>query len=247
MRGAKLACTLLFLLSVLTIFSESKAQGVFEGTIQNYDKSAASVAAGMMVPFEIGKVDEDGSFSIPLNDDFITNMKNSVEQDNENADGWSTQLLTTGRVFRCSNGDVEITNEDLPIINLSSNGSYSIADIEQETFYGYFMATSSGDFTQAFNSFGQMDAALGYYLDWFYFEEPVSVTGSCEVETYAKNQEDMYVMRTSYDMDFEAGWNLVKYEVTDIYEDPDGTNTPLATGYSTIDSIPEEVIYYFFE
>lgn len=247
MRGIRYSNLIYSVVIALVMISESKGQDVFEGTIQNYNQPAAFVTAGMMVLFEIGTVDADGSFSIPLNDDFINKMKNSIEQDNENMDDWTAQLITTGRMFNCSSGNVDVTNKDLPIIKLSSYGSYMIADPEEEVQYGYFMATSSIHFTEAFNSFGQIDAVEGYYVDWFYFEEPLTVSGSCGVETYAMNQEDIYVKMTHYDLEFNAGWNLVKYEVADVYDDPDGTNMPLEIAYSTLDTVPDEVIYHFFE
>ena len=223
------------------------AQDEFTGTIQNYDGPAASVMTGMMVLIDIGTVDDNGNFSIPLDNNFINELNESVEQENESSDEWTTSLITTGRMFSCSNGEIEVTNTELPVVKLSSFGSYMIGNSDEQVEIGYFMATSSSEFADAFNSFGQMNAVEGYYLDWFYFEEPFSITGSCDVETYAKNQEDIYTQTTTYDLDFKEGWSLVKYMIDDIYEDPDGTNTPLSISYSTLESIPENVQYFFFE
>jgi len=150
-------------------------------------------------------------------------------------------------MFNCSGGTVEATNTELPVIKLSTFGSYMIGSLEEQVQHGYFMATSSPEFAQAFNAMGQTDAVEGHYLDWFYFEEPFSVSGSCGVETYAMNQQDLYVQTTSYDLDFEAGWTLVKYAVTEVFEDPDGTDMPMNIRYTSLDSVPEDVQYYLFE
>lgn len=247
MRVLKIYFPVTAIIFFMMPFSVLNAQDVFEGTINNYEKPSSKILTGMMMPFEIGTVDQNGTFSIPLDEDFLNVLEESIEKENQNSNGWSTSMLTTGRMFSCSDGDVEVTNTELPIANLSTNGSYMIGNPEEEVDHGYFMATSSSEFTEAVKSFGQSDAVPGYYLDWYYFEEPFSVSGSCEVKTYAMNQEDLYMQTTTYNLDFKEGWNLVKFEISDIYEDPDGTNPPMEMSYSTINDIPAEVVYYFFE
>lgn len=233
---------------ILVVASPGTApQEKFSGTIDGYDKPAAEVLAGMMVPYRIGVIDEQGRFTIPLNDEVISRVQEAIEQENQDSDEWTTRLVTTGRMFNCSNGNVAVTKTELPVIKLSTFGSYMIGNLEEQAVHGYFMATSSPAFAKAFNAMGQADAEEGHYLDWFYFAEPFSVSGSCGVETYAMNQEDLYVQTTSYDLDFEAGWNLVKYEVTEVFEDPDGTDMPMGIRYTTLDAVPDDIHYYFFE
>jgi hypothetical protein len=227
--------------------SASTARETFAGKIDGYDKPAAEILAGLMVPYQIGVIDEAGTFTIALNDEVISKVQDAIEQENQDSDEWTTRLITTGRIFNCSDDTVEVTNTELPVIKLSTFGSYMIGDLEEQVEHGYFMATSSPAFAQAFSAMGQADAEEGYYLDWFYFEEPFSVSGSCDVETYAMNQQDLYVQTTSYDLDFEAGWTLVKYAVTEVFEDPDGTDMPMNIRYTSLDSVPEDVQYYLFE
>lgn len=242
-RSTAAACLLL----VPFATAQANAPDAFTGTIDGYDKPAAEILSGMMVLYRIGVIDAAGNFAIALNDDVIAKVQGAIEQENQDSDEWTTRLITTGRMFNCAEDTVDVTNAELPVIKLSTFGSYMIGDLEEQVEHGYFMATSSREFAEAFGAMGQTDAEAGYYLDWFYFEEPFSVSGSCGVQTYAMNQEDVYVQTTSYDLDFEAGWTLVKYAITEVFEDPDGTDMPMAIRYTSLDAVPEDVQYAFFE
>jgi hypothetical protein len=114
--------------------------------------------------------------------------------------------------------------------------------------YGYVMMTSSREFAEVLMSYGQENAVKGYVLDWYYFEDDVSVTGSCDIESYTMTQkeEDVYVQKTNYDLQLKKGWNIVKYEYADLYEDSSGKIYPKVINYETIDAIPEETGFYFF-
>lgn len=109
------------------------------------------------------------------------------------------------------------------------------------------MMVNHKEFAETYRSYGQYNAKPGYFLDWFYFAEPSSVIGECTTESYAVNQEETYKAITDYQLDFKAGWNLVQYEISEIFTDKEGLTYALKTNYKTLEKLPEGVQYIYFE
>ena len=52
---------------------------------------------------------------------------------------------------------------------------------------------------------------------------------------------------TAYQLEFKKGWNLVQYEIAEIFTDKDGLTYALKTNYKTLDKLPEAIQYFYFE
>ena len=235
----KLIVVLVF---TFAISSFSKAQETLTGSLTSWNKGQADIIMGMVgEPFAIGSVNESGVFSIPLKDDILVKTKKAMEEYNSSSSGGKFSLNTLEKAFSCWGGDsLEVENGDQHATTLATMGTMQIADLEQKKMYGDFMAASSEEFANYFTSFGQLDAVKGYYLNWYYIEEPASIKGQCAVEAYARNQKDSYQEIKAYDFNFKKGWNIVKSSVDETFTDSDGKTYASKWTYRTIDRMPDE-------
>ena len=233
---------IVFITFTFTICSYTMAQEKLTGTLSSWDKGKANIIMGMTgEPFAIGTLDESGTFSIPLTDDILVKTKKAMEEYNKSTSGGQFRLNTIEKAFSCWGGDsLEVENGDQHATTLATMGTMQIADLEQKKMYGDFMAASSEEFANYFTSFGQLDAVKGFYLNWYYLEEPASINGQCAVETYARNQKDSYQEIKAYDLDFKKGWNIVKSCVDETFADSDGKTYTSKWTYRTIDEMPAE-------
>lgn len=234
-----------FITFTFTICSYSMAQETLTGTLSSWNQGKADIIMGMTgEPFAIGTLDESGVFSIPLTDDILVKTKKAMAEYNSGSSGGQFRLNTLEKAFSCWGGDsLKVENGDQHATTLATMGTMQIADLEQKKMYGDFMATNSEAFANYFTSFGQLDAVKGFYLNWYYLEEPASIKGQCADETYARNQKDSYQEIKAYNFNFKKGWNIVKSSVEETYTDSDGKTYASKWTYRTIDEVPEETQY----
>jgi len=238
---------LVILISTIT-FNDIYCQRTFEGRVESYNQGNADIATGMVEPIVIGSINSKGEFSIPLDDNYIIQLKETISKENADNDQWSTKLMTLDRAFgNCGNGAVTIENGDQPIIKLSTFSSYSIVNLEEKEILGYMMLVSSEKFAKSLNNFEHGNDQTGYFVDWYYFEKPAKVKGSCEVKTYTLTQkeEDVYEATTTYDMDIKPGWNLVKYSNDDLHIDSQGKKYVKHKSYTTLNEMPKGVKFIY--
>ncbi len=141
---------------------------------------------------------------------------------------------------------MEIVNGEEPVINVANFGNYGLGNLAERKMYGSFMIASNQEFASAFNAFGQYETKKGYYLDWYYFENAAAVNGECSMESYALNQEESYMAKNIYELNFKPGWNIVKYEVLELFEDRDGKTYASMALWKTLDELPSDVQYIYF-
>ncbi|WP_224485061.1 hypothetical protein [Robertkochia aurantiaca] len=235
--------TKLLIIPLLLISLSGFSQEKFEGKLDKYDQEAGDIYIGFMDPVVVGTIDASGAFEIPLDQTIIE--KSLASFDTAEKDGWTATLRTTGGHYTCNGDTLDIAHPEQTLFTMAFQGSYGIADVDEEKPLGAFMAVDSPEFARAFSMIGQEDMISGYYLDWYYFEQPFTVDTECVFERYAYNQEDVYEVKTIYDLDFKAGWNLVRYQVEEVYSDPDGPDMPRVIRYSTMDNMPDDVVFHY--
>lgn len=168
--------TYVILFNCLLILSPIWAQNVFTGALSEWGPGVeAEVIAGSWNPFAVGIIDENGSFSIPLDTTFYDKLKKNMAGSNAQSDEWTVSLMKLGQAFSCYEQSIDIEGGDQPVIKLSEFGSFGLANIEDKKMYRFFMATNSKDFATSLMSFDAKNTQLGYYVDWYYFEEPAMV------------------------------------------------------------------------
>lgn len=231
------------------MFNISLAQSTIDGKLKGYDQGTAQIITGMRQPIVIGTVKKNGKFSITLDDNYLNKVKASVAAENSDDDQWTTSLMTLDRAFgNCNDGDIKIENGDQTVIKLSVFNTFGVMDMDEKTNYGFIMVVNSKEFARTISGYEPGTDKKGYMLDWYYFEEPATVKGSCTVKTYTLSQkeEDIYNVTTTYDLELKAGWNLVKFGYSEIHTDPEGKNYVSEKIYTTLDKIPAEVEYLYF-
>ena len=242
---ATLAITLLLFFALA---APAPAQTVFEGKMEGYDRGPARFAAGLMQPFPIGSVAADGTFSIPLDTTFLQKLEASAQTEDDDPDGWKVRLKTLDRAFgRCRSDTIAITNGSQRIVQLSMFNSYPILNFAEKEDYGFMIAASSLEFARVINAYENGDDIAGYQIDWYYLEEPATVRGTCTSQSYTMTQreEDLYEIKVEYDLDFQAGWNIVWHGYTDIYTDSAGDTYASRIVYKTLEEMPDDVQFLY--
>ncbi|MGB5664958.1 hypothetical protein [Eudoraea sp.] len=237
----QLPCLLIALFSV-----GLHAQNTLSGNLNGWEPASAEIITGMNAPIQIGAIAENGEFTIELTKDFVEKTLQGIDGFNENSDAWKSSLSTIEKAFACNSETVALENADQPILSVSNLGNYGLANIEDRKMYGSFMIVNNKDFAEGFRAFGKYENKKGYYLDWYYFEKAATVKGECSMESYALNQEESYIGKNIYDLNFKPGWNIVKYEVLELFEDRDGKTYEALVLWETLDEMPADVQYIYF-
>lgn len=233
---------------LLFTFATVIAQESIEGTIQDYTNGEAEIFSGIKSPIKIGAVDENGTFQIPLDNTFKDQLISSVDAENEKNSKWKTSLPNLERSYgNCSNGEIDIQGGEQTMIALSQLGVFTVANFEEQKVYGKIMYASDLEFAKAFMTFGQFNVKKGYQLDWQYVESDASVKGSCSLEFYPGTDEPPFTQTSSYDLEFKPGWNLVKYEIQEVFTDKNGKEYIMKDHSMVLDSLPEDVQIIFLE
>jgi hypothetical protein len=194
----------------------------------------------------MGSVETDGTFSIPLKEDYLTQVKMHMEENNKGSSAdWRSSLTRLNQAFGCSSGSLEIENGDQPVTGISTMGMFALGSMEEEKLYGYVIATSSDAFAKSIMNLMNYQFEPGYFVDWHYVEEAATIKGSCSLESYTLNQEELYGITQEYDLEFKPGWNVVQYEVREVFRDRDGKTYPSNERYSTLDKPPSDMKYVF--
>lgn len=65
------------------------------------------------------------------------------------------------------------------------------------------------------------------------------------MDSYPVNGDQMYTRNTSYNLDLKPGWNLIKYEISEIFTDEGGKTYPVRESYTSISELPSDLQYVF--
>ena len=224
----------------------SMAQGGIKGTIPGWSLGAGQVGVMSMGPPEIvGSFDAQGNVEIPLKPDALTEVKKQMEEANQGStDGWTASLPMLGDRFSCFGGALEVTGGEQPITGLGGPMGFLLVNMDQKKSFGYLQIASSKEFVEGMQPY---IFKPGYSLEWYYVEQDASVKGTCNMESYAVNQKDLYTQSTSYDLDLKKGWNLIRYEIHEVYTDGEGNSYPMQDSYTTLTAMPSGVQFVFLE
>lgn len=236
---------IIILLGTLTT---SVAQDSIKGKIDNYSGDQAEIFTGIAQPIKIGSVDANGTFVIQLDDQYKDKVLGSIEAENAKSSKWKTSIPSVQDSYgKCNNGEIDISGGDQTMIPLSQLGVFSVANFEEQKLYGKIMYASSQEFARAMMSFGKFKANKGFQMDWYYFEEPASVKGSCSLEFYPSSDEKPFTQTSSYDLEFKPGWNMVKYEVLEVFTDKSGNQYIQKDHATVVQAMPKGTKVFFLE
>ena len=239
--------TIYLMLLAGLIFSTAGAQSSFSGKILDWDMGEALIVKPDFMgnsnePERQGLINADGSFNIPLVE--ISDFNTDEQSDPEGQ--WSSRRLNLNEAFTCYSGDLQYENAAQPVANLSTMGVFELSDSSGRENIGFFMPVSSKEFASYFSSFGQENAVNGYTLDYYYVSQPAKISGSCSIESYVHSGEN-YIGTTHYELDLKPGWNLIKYEVVDLFTDKDGRAYAKDVKYASLDALPSDASFVFIK
>ena len=99
------------------------AQEAISGRIEGWDMGKGEVIGGVRAPVVLGSVEADGTFTIPLRADYLSEVRQQIEEENkESTSGWTSSLVTLDRAFGCRSGDVDFVDADQPVSAVSTLG-----------------------------------------------------------------------------------------------------------------------------
>ncbi len=212
------------------LFIVTSMQAQLTITIENYQKQelpAADILSADFMTGEItkwGAIDENGNTSFSLDYDFMDKILIEAEQQQKDApEGWTLSFHTVGSKHECNKygyeNTIEIENPDARMFGLPP---FFVGKEATETSYGTMYIASSLEIASWLDSYQMENAATGFYIEWIYIEKEASVKGSCSMLTMTGYEDEEMIVTTSYDLNFEAGWNMLVYSIDEVFESLSG-------------------------
>lgn len=224
----KTALQMTLALTSATVASGAIAESLQLGPVTQWDGGSAEVAMiEMDGPVVVGSIGEDGILSIDL-------------PAPEGDDG-----RPLAAVFGCGGlGEVNVSAPEATF-NVSELALVRMVD---EEYIGDLEAFSSPEYgaawLQAMGS-GSTPQAQGAHYRMLYVSEPVSIKGTCSTEFWVDGGAGRAVMQgEEYDVDFDAGWQLLKTYTRDTVTSNLGVTFPLDTFMQGVSLNADEVSLY---
>lgn len=240
----KTTVNLFFIAFALGCASNLNAQLSNEGKVENWTNGNAILAYADIMTGNIeswGTIDSDGVLDMQLEYDYMDLFKKKAEEAQKDAPkGWKMSFKTVGDTFVCGGFEnpLEYNNQDATLTGVPE---LIVMSKDGQTEYGVLFTVSDGAIAKWLYTYGESNPTTGYYLRWIYVEQEASVSGVCEVATYTGNGEEFYNNTTNYNLNLEEGWNMVKYEITEVFNSASAKVYPSKTTVNVIQFLPEDL------
>ncbi len=222
------------------------AQEAIQGVIPDWNFGAGDVITGFQEPRKIGAVSAEGKFTIPLTPNFIEKRKKEIEENRPISSADKTSpFMDLDRVFRRRGGTITLENAIQPVGTLSNIGVYGVGDMEGQKLFGVMMAAGPEAFAEAVMNMTAMKFTPGFIIDWYYVDEAATIKGVTTEESLAVNQTETFTSSMEYNLEFQPGWNMVKYEILSVFQDSTGRTYPMEERYTSLTSFPENFEFVF--
>ncbi|MGB5652301.1 MAG: hypothetical protein WBM56_00565 [Robiginitalea sp.] len=222
------------------------AQEAIQGVIPDWNFGEGDVITGFKEPRKIGTVSPDGNFTIPLTPNFIQKRKEEIDKNPPVSSADKTSpFMDLDRVFRRRGGSIVLDNAIQPVGSLSNVGVYGIGNMEGQELFGLLIAASSETFAESVLSMPSFEFTPGFLIDWYYVDKAATIKGVTTEESLGVDQKETFTNTMEYDLEFQPGWNMVKYEILSVFEDRDGRTYPRAERYISLTSLPEDFEFVF--
>lgn len=253
---------IVFVTSILMIMS-CQAQDSITGTIENYTNNEGTLTNFDMITGDIisfGTIDIEGKFTIPLQEDFLEIMLAKAKKVQEKApSGWKIRFNTVATTFICdfNNESIEYLDDGTEKVTyvgsnkkneiLYEKGEAIITGIpdlnltDKNKVKSILYAVSEPKIAHWLFSYRQDNLVKGYYLQWFFVENEASAIGECVIPTYTGNDDENYNNTTVVNLKLQKGWNIIKYDITEIFTDANNKSYASKTEISTVAELPNDV------
>jgi len=223
----------------------SQIQKSIIGMISNYTNGAGLITSYDMISGEkiiLGNIDQKGKFNLPLDENFLNTLSEKAKIAQEKApSGWKIEFNTIAKTFGCDGNELVYQNGEAIVTGIPDP---NITDKEGNKVVGVLYAVSQPEIAKWLYSYGQDNAVKGYYLQWYFVENQSSVKGKCEIPTYTGIGNENYDHVTVTNLEFQKGWNLLKYNILEVFKDANGKTTPSKIEINRIAAIPQDVQWY---
>lgn len=238
----KILCSILILLS--KNFPTS-AQGELKGKISDYNSVPAQIVSFDRfsgTSHTWSDVNAAGEFSIVLEPDFLDKVRKIAEEAEKKApDGFKISFRTVAETFTCTYEEVDTEGGGTIVSGLPE---LSITDESGNPSNGILYAASSQDIATWLYTYGDGLTSPGYYLQFYFLEGPAKAKGDCLLETFTGNEDESYEEITSIDLDLQEGWNIIKYEIAEVFTTSQGKTYPSKLSISRLESLPTDLFWF---
>lgn len=225
------------------------SQTVVNGKIDNYTGKEADIIVNPFFPETVGEINPEGEFTARFDGSYYKRMEKRIEESQKKETGrmsFSTLKRFQTR-FQCKDDTFSFSNSKQPYAELIASIGFIVGDLKNNGVNGIIKIVNSKSFdaSQVFNH--QNDPTTGYMLDWYYVEDAAEVDGNCTRRMSTGEGDETYDWNIKVDLDLQPGWNLVKYEVSNIFTGKAGDKFVQNASYSSIDNMPEDVKFIYLE
>jgi hypothetical protein len=235
-------CSLLLLIFQLQVV---KAQQELRGKIFNYSDGSSQIESFdrfSAISKTWGTVNEEGDFTIILEDDFLGKVREMGEEAQKNAPKGSTLSFKTAlETFTCTYDEVESKDSDVMVSGLPE---LTLMDDMGNPTNGILYAASSLDIARWLFSYREENASPGYYLEFYYLEGPAQAKEECKLETYTGSGEESFEEITTIDLELQTGWNIIRYGIEEVFTSSNGKVFPLKLSVTRLETLPEDLMWF---
>ncbi len=239
------------------------AQNSIIGTIENYANNEGLIMSYDLITrdrISFGTIDNEGKFTIPLKEDYLEMMLKKAKEVEEKApsDG-EISLKKVASTFMCDFNNESIEYLDDGTEKVTYTGSNQKNEIIYESGEAIIMgipdlfitdknkvsrilyAVSDPEIANWLFYYGDNVIVKGSYLQWFFVEGEASAKGVCVIPTYTGNGDENYMNVTNINLKLKKGWNIIKYNITEIFTDVNDKTYAAKTEISTLTELPKDL------
>jgi len=235
-------CSFLLILFQLQL---ANAQQVLRGKISNYTSGPSQIESFdrfSAISQTWGEVNEEGDFSIILEDNFLEKAREMAEEAQGNAPkGFTVSFKTVSETFACPFEEVETKVGDIVVSGLPE---LTLMDEMGNPTNGILYAASSLDIARWLFTYRDVNASPGYYLEFYYLEGPATVKRECLMETYSGVGEEVFEESTNIDLELQAGWNIIRYGIDEVFTSSAGKVFPLKLSVTRLETLPGDLMWF---
>jgi hypothetical protein len=189
-----------------------------------------------------GEVNEEGGFSIILEDNFLEKAREMAKESQGNASkGFTVSFKTVSEIFACPFEEVETEVGDISVSGLPE---LTLMDENGNPSNGILYAASSLELARWLFTYREENVIPGYYLEFYYLEGPAIVKSECLLETYTGVGEEVFEESTSIALELQAGWNIIRYGIEEVFTSSNGKAFPLKLTVTRLEKLPEDLMWF---
>lgn len=218
------------------------AQGILSGIISDYTHGKGLIISHDIVTgkkYTWGKIDDQGLITIPLSATYLDEIKKMAAKAQKKAPrGFTLRLPNVENTFTCRYPDIEFAN---PGCLVSGLPDLMLTDNKKKAENGRIYAVNKPLIANWLHNDQKGEIEVGYYLMFYFAEEKASALGTCMTTSYTGLGDENFDKFTIFNLDFDKGWNIVKYEIEDIFESKNGGIFPEVIKVTKLENLPDDL------